>query len=167
MVVMARVLAPYGIQGWLKLRPYTEAVNTLLGFATWWLAPASDAEAWREMAVREARQHGDTLVAALQSVGDREAALRWRGAWVAVPRADLPATSPGEFYWSDLLGLTVINRAAETLGRVIKVLETGAHPVLEVKAEDGRERLIPVVGAYVDRIDPAAGQIMVDWPADY
>lgn len=167
MVVMARVLGPYGIQGWIKARPYTASIAALLDYTTWWLAPARDADAWQEFAVRSARQHGDTLVAALDGVADREAALQWRGAWVAVPRSALPSPKAGEFYWSDLVGLAVVNRAAEALGRVKKVLETGAHPVLQVESEDGGERLIPVVAAYVDAIDPAAGRIMVDWPADY
>jgi 16S rRNA processing protein RimM len=167
MVVMARVLAPYGIHGWLKLRPYTEVATTLLDFEAWWLAPASDADDWRKVSVRVARQHGDTLVAEIVGIDNRDAASNWRGGWVGVPRSDLPAPGVGEFYWSDLLGLLVVNRTAETLGRVTKVLETGAHPVLEVKADEGRERLIPVVAAYVDRIDPASGQILVDWPADY
>jgi 16S rRNA processing protein RimM len=167
MVVMARVLGPYGVQGWIKARPYTESIATLLDYATWWLATAADAGAWRELEVREARQHGDTLVAAIEGVSDREAALRWRGAWVGVPRAALPKPVEGQFYWSDLVGLLVVNRAAQTLGRVTKVLETGAHPVLQVEAVGSAERLIPVVAAYVDRIDPPAGQIIVDWPADY
>jgi 16S rRNA processing protein RimM len=167
MVVMARVLAPYGIQGWIKARPYTASIATLLDYTTWWLAPAGDAEAWRRFPVREAKQHGDTLVAALEGIADREAALAWRGAWVAVPRSALPSSKAGEYYWSDLVGLLVVNRAAETLGRVSKVLETGAHPVLLVESEGAGERLIPVVSAYVDAIDPDAGRIMVDWPADY
>jgi 16S rRNA processing protein RimM len=167
MVVMARVLGPYGIQGWIKARPYTASIVTLLDYATWWLAPAADEEAWREFKVSTARQHGDTLVASLAGVADREAALEWRGAWVAVPRSALPEPVAGEFYWSDLVGLAVINRAAQALGHVTRVLETGAHPVLQVEAEDGGERLIPVVGVYVDAIDPAAGRIVVDWPADY
>jgi len=167
MVVMARVLAPYGIQGWIKARPYTASIAALLDYATWWLAPARDAEAWREFTVREARHHGDTVVAALDGIAGRDDALQWRGAWVGVPRSALPKPVEGEFYWSDLVGLVVVNRAAETLGRVSKVLETGAHPVLQVESEDGAERLIPVVAAYVDAIDPAAGRIMVDWPADY
>jgi 16S rRNA processing protein RimM len=79
----------------------------------------------------------------------------------------LPSPKAGEFYWSDLVGLVVVNRAAEKLGRVSKVLETGAHPVLQVESEGGGARLIPVVAAYVDAIDPAAGRIMVDWPADF
>ena len=80
MVVMARVLAPYGIQGWIKARPYTASIATLLDYRTWWLAPARNAEAWREFAVRAARQHGDTLVAALDGLTDREASLQWRRA---------------------------------------------------------------------------------------
>ena len=167
MVVMARVLGSYGIQGWIKARPYTASIAALLDYTTWWLAPAGGADAWRAFAVRSARQHGDTLVAALDGVADCEAALQWRGAWVAVPRSALPSPKAGEFYWSDLVGLAVVNRAAETLGRVSKVLETGAHPVLHVESEDGAERLIPVVAAYIDAIDPAAGRITVDWPADY
>jgi 16S rRNA processing protein RimM len=167
MVVMARVLGPYGIQGWIKARPYTAAIATLADYPVWWLAPARDANAWQEFAVRSARQHGDTLVAALDGVKDREAALQWRGAWVAVPRSALPSPQAGEFYWSDLVGLAVVNRAAETLGRVSRVLETGAHPVLQVDGADGAQRLIPVVADYVDAIEPAAGRIMVDWPADY
>ncbi|HEY1436643.1 MAG TPA: ribosome maturation factor RimM [Casimicrobiaceae bacterium] len=164
---MARILTPYGIQGWIKARPYTASIATLLDYKTWWLAPARDAEAWREFTVRTARQHGDTLVAALDGLADREAALQWRGAWVGVPRSALPEPGTGEFYWSDLVGLVVVNRTAEQLGRVSKVLETGAHPVLHVESEDGAVLLIPVVAAYVDAIDPAAGRIMVDWPADF
>ena len=167
MVVMARVLAPYGIQGWIKARTYTASIATLLDHPKWWLAPAREADAWREFTVRAARQHGDTLVAALDGVADREAALQWRGAWVAVPRSALPEPDTGEYYWSDLVGLAVVNRAAEKLGRVSTVLDTGAHPVLRVEAEDGSARLIPVVAAYVDAIDLGAGRIMVDWPADY
>lgn len=171
MVVMARVLAPYGIQGWIKARPYTAAIANLLDYGTWWLAPADEAERWREFTVRNARQHGDTLVAELDGVADREAALGWRGAWVAVPRSALPEPDAGEFYWSDLVGLAVVNRAGEALGKVSKVLETGAHPVLQVQAElgeeGGGERLIPVVADYVDAIEPAVGRIMVNWPADY
>jgi 16S rRNA processing protein RimM len=44
--------------------------------------------------------------------------------------------------------------------------DTGAHPVLRGES-DGGERLIPMVPAYVDAIEPAAGRIVVDWQEDY
>jgi 16S rRNA processing protein RimM len=83
-----------------------------------------------------------------------------------VPRKLLPKTAPDEHYWSDLVGLNVVNRAGRTLGRVVGLLDTGAHPVLRVES-DGAERLIPMVPAYVDAIEPAAGRIVVDWQEDY
>jgi 16S rRNA processing protein RimM len=167
MVVMARVLGPYGVQGWIKARPYTASIATLSDYATWWLAPARDGAAWQRFKVQSARQHGDSLIATLDGVADREAALRWRGAWIAVPRSELPSPQAGEFYWSDLIGLAVVNRSAEMLGRVSKVLDTGAHPVLQVDGDGGVQRLIPVAAGYVDAIEPGAGRITVDWPVDY
>jgi 16S rRNA processing protein RimM len=38
--------------------------------------------------------------------------------------------------------------------------------VLRVEGE-AVERLIPLVSAYVDAIEPAAGRIVVDWQEDY
>jgi hypothetical protein len=60
-----------------------------------------------------------------------------------------------------LLGLTVMNRSAQVLGRVEGLLESGAHPVLRVAGNDGRERLIPLVPAFLDAIDADNGRIVV------
>jgi len=63
--------------------------------------------------------------------------------------------------------LRVRNRHGEDLGRVIRLLETGANDVLVVQDGD-QEHLIPyVTGYYVLRVDPAAGYIDVDWERDF
>ena len=72
----------------------------------------------------------------------------------------------GEFLWSDLLGMRVVNRSGQALGEVVGVLDTGAHPVLRI-AREGGERLVPFVGAHVDAIDAADRRIDVDWELDY
>ena len=166
MVVMGRVVAPYGVEGWVKVQPFTASRAALLGHRCWWLAAQSDREIWKEFAVLAARVHGDGLVAQLAGLSDREAARCWRGASLGVPREALPEPSENEIYLADLLGLKVINRAGETLGEVSGFLETGAHAVLRVACEAG-ERLIPLVPAYVDAIEPASGVIQVDWHKDY
>ncbi len=95
-------------------------------------------------------------MAALEGVDDREAALALAGRGGRRCRARRCRHRPRrELYWSDLVGLSVVNREGLTLGRVGGVLDTGAHPVLQVEAEDqgGSERLIPLVPAYVDAIE--------------
>ena len=164
---MGRVLAPYGVHGWVKARAFTTSPAGLLVYRVWWLA--KDESAWREFAVLETRQHADTVVAQLDGLTQREEVLPWRGAMIAVPRAALPAPSTGEVYLADLVGLAVVNRAGANLGRVKGLLETGAHPVLRVArvGEGSGERLIPLTPAHVDAIDLQLGRIVVDWQLDY
>jgi 16S rRNA processing protein RimM len=165
---MGRVLSPYGVHGWIKARAFTAVADGLLGYKAWWLTAADGRR--RRFAVLEARMHAGALVARLEGLSGREEAALWRGATIAVPREALPALAAGEFYLMDLVGLDVVDRSGVRLGRVIGVLETGAHPVLRVGEDtknDGVERLIPIVPAYVEAIDLAAGRISVDWGADY
>ena len=73
----------------------------------------------------------------------------------------------GEIYWADLIGFVVVNREGDVLGRVTGLLDTAAHAVLRVADEDGGERLIPLVPAYLDAIEREAMRIVVDWQRDY
>lgn len=163
LVTMGEVLAAYGVRGALKIRSFAASPEGLLAHKSWWLRKTD----WREFAVVESRLHGGAVVARLHGLDDRETALRWRGAEVAVPRAALPPLATGEVYLADVVGLTVVNRDGATLGRVAGFIETGAHPVLRVATEGaGSERLIPLVPAFVDAIDVASARMVVDWPTD-
>src|ERR1700681_2218506 len=76
-VVLGEVIAAYGVRGALKIRPYTEAPDALLGYATWWLK-MSDSR-WREWARRGGRIHSGALLVELEGVDSREAALALKG----------------------------------------------------------------------------------------
>ena len=72
----------------------------------------------------------------------------------------------------DLVGLAVVNREGVSLGQVSDLMATGPQQVLVVHetpagADKPVERLIPFVAAYVDTVDVAARQIVVDWQPDY
>lgn len=159
---MGRIAAPFGLKGWMRIRPYTAAARNLLDYRTWWVEQEGD---WREFALAEGKVQGRALIARLEGCDDRDAAARFRGKAVAVPRAALPQTRADEFYWAELIGLRVVNAARQDLGRVTRILQTGANDVLVV--EDGRERLIPFIAQVILEVDRGAGVIRVDWGADY
>ena len=166
---MAEVASPYGVQGWIRLRTWSEAPDALCGFGRWWMRRDAAGE-WTEVTPAATRMHSGTLLARLPGIADRDAAQAVAGAQIGVPRAALPALPADAVYWSDCVGLAVVNRAGVVLGTVAAVQDFGAHPVLRVAAAQdpgATEWLIPLVDAYVDRIDVAAGRIEVDWQADY
>jgi 16S rRNA processing protein RimM len=163
MVVMGKIVAAHGIKGWVKIQTYTEYLDSLLDYDTWYIGKE---EAWRPLEVLEAEVHSKVLVARLEGVADRTAAERYKGQLVAVPRSELPEEEEGEYYWSDLIGLKVLNLAGEELGTVETLLETGANDVLVVKGGSG-ELLIPFIEDVIGEVDLAKQTIRVDWQADY
>lgn len=93
------------------------------------------------------------------------------GVTVWIDKHLLPKLEEEEYYWSDLIGLTVINEAQENLGVVKQMFETGAHEIIEVKPNqdsiDGEARLIPWHKQVVLDIDLKAGIMYVAWGRDY
>ncbi|WP_200874313.1 ribosome maturation factor RimM [Ferrovum myxofaciens] len=162
-VVMGRIGTPFGVKGWVRVHTYSESLDSLSHYAEWGLGKEGQYQRYRLV---DWQVQGGGLVASLEGVTDRSQAELLRGFEVVVPHRELPALEPGEFYWSDLVGMSVLNGAGETLGIVKELLETGAHPVLVVRSGE-RERLIPFVSPLLQEVRLAEGVIHVDWGLDY
>jgi 16S rRNA processing protein RimM len=166
MIVLGRVVAPYGVRGWVKVRPFGDDPDSWGEMPQWWLSPQPEDGEWQPFAVEQFRPHGAHWVAKLGGIDDRNGAESIDGYFVAAPRELLPKTVGNEYYWNDLVGLVVLNEQNDALGRVTALLETGAHPVLVV--QDGEtERLLPFVGQVVKSVDVAGGSIRVAWGVDW
>ena len=144
----------------MRVDAWTGEVGGAADYVKWWLGPGR-----KEMPVESARQHGAKLIAKLAGVDTPEAAQLLKGATIAVPREALPEPEPGRYYWADLVGAEVVNRSGASLGKVDKVFHNGAHDVIEVQGE--RNRLLPWVEGVIEKVDPDAMRIEVDWQTDW
>lgn len=163
----------YGIQGWVRVKPYSADADALLGAKTWWL----DKPELRDVEMMQAKSHSGDVVAKLMGVAGRDAAEALKGAVVQIARSHFPALSDDEFYWVDLIGLAVENMQGESLGVVSDLMDNGAHPILRVAAPDAQietadgkaaaEILIPFVDQFVKSVTVAEKKIVVDWGLDY
>jgi len=159
---MGRVSAPYGIMGWVKVQPFTEALDNLFDYPVWWVGTQ---DGWREYEVEECKVHSSVLVAKLAGCAGRDAAFALKGKQIAVPRSELPEPDSDEYYWSDLIGLEVENMQQVQLGKITEVFATGANDVLVVSGD--RERLIPYIDQVVQEVDLNAKRVRVDWDAEF
>ena len=173
-VEVGRVADAWGVKGWVKILPYSASPEALFSSKRWFLLPSDRGrkafEGCVRAAVRQAREHSDSVVAQMDGVPDRNAAELLRGARIFVARSSFPSTSTDEYYWVDLMGLDVINRENVPIGRVRELMSTGPQTVLVIEYEqDGKthERLIPFVAAFVDQVDLTGRRILVDWQPDY
>jgi 16S rRNA processing protein RimM len=166
LVLVGHVIGAFGIQGWVRIRPYSADAEALLHAKTWWL----DKPDLHDVDPMQAKIHGEDVVAHLMGVADRNAAEALKGATVQVKRSHFPPLSNNEFYWIDLIGLGVENLQGEGLGTVADLMDNGAHPILRVVAPGGdnpKESLIPFVDQFVKTVDQAEKKITVDWGLDF
>lgn len=170
MVVLGRVIAPFGVQGWLKLLALGDDPAAWRTMPAWWLGKDAEGTGWRRYELEGLKVHGKGLVAKLEGIDDRTAAEALDGSYFGAPREALPKPQKDEFYWADLIGLDVVNEQDVKLGQVAELIETGANDVLVVRDGEGetmRERLLPFVAQVVSEVDVPNRRIRVEWEADW
>lgn len=115
----------------------------------------SGSEIFRVESVRATHQ---AILMKLEGVDTPEAAATLRGAEIVVRRRDAAPLEPGEYYYGDLEGL-IVTFNGESIGRIAAILESGAHPLLEVTLVEGGNALIPFADQFFGPVDLAAGRI--------
>ena len=166
MVILGRIIAPFGIKGWLRIHTFADDPAAWSALPQWWLSKEAEGEKWVPYDLLEANEHNKVLTARLEGVDSRTAAEAIDGYYIAVPREAMPIPAEDEFYWSDLIGLEVVNEAGAFLGKVESMIEATANDIIVVR--DGeKERLLPFVAQVVKQVDVAAGRIEVAWGLDW
>ena len=184
-IEVGRVLGAWGIKGGIRVKPFSKDPEALFSARHWFIQPPENVLGARAGAslsqfppllhISSSKVQGDSVVATAQELPDRNAAELMQGARVFVARTHFPTAGDGEYYWIDLIGLTVVNRQGETLGTVTDLIDTGAHSVLRVlrpdategASLDASERLIPFVAAFIDAVSLVDRRITVDWGLDF
>ncbi len=163
-IELGRVGAPFGVKGWVHIDSHTDPPEGLLNYSRWVLRLAGGERVSRGVA--EARTHGEKLVARFENIEDRDAAAALRGATIEIDRADLPPPKAREYYRADLIGLKVRSVAGIELGKVRHFVDSPAGALMVVQDSDGREHWVPAVPEYLQKVDLAAGAIVVNWPPE-
>lgn len=91
-------------------------------------------------------------IAHIDGIADRDAALALKGTQLFIDRETLPEAQDGEFYHTDLIGLSVEDDQGTVLGSVAAVQNYGAGDLLEIKPANGPAFLIPFADDYVPHI---------------
>ncbi len=162
---VGKISGAFGIKGWVKVFSFTEPRSNILEYTPLFIKIQGE---WKEIEVTGGKAQGKGVVMGFKNVTDRNQTLSLIGAELAIRKSQLAPAEDNEYYWTDLIGLEVINEQEQTLGLVDSLLETGANDVLVVKTVQGVEILVPfVLDVIVKSVDIDKQRILVDWQIDY
>jgi 16S rRNA processing protein RimM len=160
--LIGKINGLFGVQGWVKIFSYSDPRKNILTYQPWHIQVNGQ---WQTLEKTTGRVQGKTIVAQLKNITNREQAHSYIGTDIYIEKSQLPALSKGEYYWEELIGLTVINQENITLGVVNNLMDTGANTVLVVQGE--QEYLIPYIKPFLLQVELQNKQITVDWDADF
>ncbi|SDH89616.1 ribosome maturation factor RimM [Alloyangia pacifica] len=150
----------FGVNGEVRLKSYTADPEAIADYA-----PLTSEDGSRSFDIQITRPLKGGFAARLSNVRTKEEADALKGLQLFAPRDRLPDLQDDEFYYTDLIGLTVLDTGGAEIGKVKAVLNHGASDLLELIVPGASTTvLLPFTRAVVPTVDIASGRIIADPP---
>jgi 16S rRNA processing protein RimM len=156
------ITGTHGLRGDLKAHPADFGLQVLLEMSRVVLCCADGKQVVVEVA--KAAPHKHSILLHLKGFEHINSVEQFINAKLMVTADKLPELDEGEYYWHELEGLQVVDTELGVIGKLVAMLETGAHDIYVVDGDHG-EVMIPAVAAFINDIDLHAGQMQVTLPA--
>jgi 16S rRNA processing protein RimM len=158
LIPIGRVVRPHGVRGKIKLEYFGEDVNCF--------PPSREvlievkAGTLRAYEILETTPQPPRLILHLKGIERREEAESLKGKEVFIRREVLPDLEDGEYYWADLLGMSVETQEGKKIGRLKEIFSTGANDVYVVEGKRG-EIFLPATEEVIQSVDRERGVMKV------
>lgn len=161
LILLGHVAGAHGIRGEVSIKTYTGAPQDIGAYG-----PLSDEAGVRKFTIKVVRvTPKGVVIARIKGVDDRNAAEALQGTALHVARAKLPPADDAEFYHADLIGLTAVDAANQSIGRIVSVQNFGAGDLLELAFDaGGKTEFVPFTRAVVPQVDIPGGRVVVVVP---
>jgi 16S rRNA processing protein RimM len=155
---IGRIIRPQGLAGRLKVLSYLDSQDALDALAEVFIGrSAPEATAFPLHVVQKGREF---FILSLGGIEDKEAAAKSVGSSVWMPSAAMKKLPDGEYYWHEIIGLTVVTEEGRILGKIESVFPTGSNDVYVCRGAE-KEILLPAIGDVILKIDRDRGIMAV------
>ncbi|MBN2225630.1 MAG: 16S rRNA processing protein RimM [Deltaproteobacteria bacterium] len=140
-IILGEIIKPHGLNGAVKVRSFADSPESFVRPTRLFMVSADGNRL--EISIRDANPMGRLVTLKIEGIHTREQAEDLVGNRIVINREDLPDAQEDEYYWQDLIGMSVYDSAGTYYGIITSILPTGANDVFVVEGTNGEEILIP------------------------
>jgi 16S rRNA processing protein RimM len=149
--IIGLVGAPFGVKGFVKVRPCGGEIGHLLKLES--VIVSKDGKE-RFLQIEESAPHtNQAVLIRFAGIDCPEKAKSLNGAKLLAGREQANPLKTGEFYVEDLKGLEV------TIGHITDIIEGGGGEMAEIKLSSGETKLVPFRREFFSEISPEKGKV--------
>lgn len=156
-MIVGRIVAPHGVRGDLRIFPDIERPEIFKSLKTL----SIDGKVYK---IISARPHKNIYILRVEGIEDRNGAELLVNRTAKTKISDLPVLKNGEYYYFQLIGMTVLSDTGETVGKIKEIIETGANDVYTVMTAEGKEMYLPAIPSCILCVEPEKGIMTVRLP---
>ena len=163
-IYLGKITGVHGIKGWLKIQSYSSPPENILNYPSWIINNKGEEDFY---SIEQGRKQNNKIVVKLEKIDDRNTAESLINSKIQILRSDLPKLSNENYYWSDLVGLSVLNSEETVIGKIESLIETGANDVMVIITLKDERILIPfVMHEIIKEVNVELNYIKIDWPIE-
>lgn len=150
LVCIGKIVGRHGFKGILKLRSYTESMSFFHPDAHIWARNLSGG--FSRFTIEWIKPHKKGFLIFFKDVHSEGQIQHLFNAELFIHRDQMPEPDEGDYYWNDLIGLSVYTLENIYVGKLEHIFSTGSNDVFVVK-DHATEKLVPALESVVIKIN--------------
>ncbi|WMY95157.1 MAG: ribosome maturation factor RimM [Arsenophonus sp.] len=169
-IILGKLGATYGINGWMKIFSFTENIEDIFDYQPWFIQWFKGK--WYPLDIKKWKNDNNNIFVKFKNLYNKEQASLITNYEIMVDSAKFPILKKNEYYWKDLIGCQIFNSQNYFFGYVTNLITTGANDVLVtqnlIDSFGIIERLIPFLyEKVIKKVDIVTKVIQVDWDPSF
>ena len=168
-IPLGKISGVHGVKGWVKVFSHTSPRLKITEYLQWFIRNKD--QSWKAVELINGKQQGKNIIVLLEGINYRDQAEALVGAEIAIHSDQLNALPENEYFWRDLIGLSVETINGEKLGKIDWLFDTGSNDVIIVKDDSkskDNEHMVPfLMNDVIKTVDLKKSLMIVDWDPEF
>ncbi|WP_299194374.1 ribosome maturation factor RimM [uncultured Litoreibacter sp.] len=160
-IVLGVIAGAFGVKGEVRLKSFCAEPEDIANYSP------LRTEKGDEYTLKITRQVKNGFAARLSGIRFKDEADKLRGVKLYADRSLLPSLPDDEYYYTDLIGLDVVDTGGEKIGKIAAVENHGAGDILDIRGAGlNGSLLLAFTQDAVPTVDLASGRVVIDPPEE-
>ena len=158
---IGKIINTHGLKGEVKVSVWTDFPED---FESLKYALTKHGGAEKRLEINGVKYQKNNIIVKFREINSIEEAQGYKNAVLYVPKEELPELPENVYYIADLIDCAVFSEAGEKIGVLYDVFSTGSNDVYDIKRENAKNLLVPIIDGVVKSVDIQNKKIVIKIP---